>query len=1201
MSDTKIQSDSEARSFTMNVLAIDAFIVDLDGVVTQTAKTHYAAWKMLFDDVLSKNDATKDRKFEKEDYATFVDGRPRYEGVQNFLKHVGIELPFGETTDEPGYTTMCALGNMKNVYFRKALEDGVQVYQTTVSLLQQLKYRYNIKLAVVSSSKNLFPVLESAKLDNLFDASVDGWYSERERLRGKPEPDTYLRACTLLDVSPQRSVMVEDALVGVAAGQKGGFATVIGINRSAGVQNLLDNGADVVLNDLEEVVLAPSHSADELKKLSDDPSKWKASWDRYEPGQQMLSETLCAMGNGFFCTRGSFPFEEANNKYHCPGTYLAGHYNRLNSVVNGGDVPNEDLVCFPNWQFLSFRITSVDGDSDDMNAKRAAMGLRDGWLTLDGEAKDVIDESKPRFEVLEFERDMDTRFGILRTAFTVRDAQGHITRVTMRQLVHMQRKHLGAIEMIVTPLNWSGELEVRAAINGRVENIGVPRYRSLNQKHTVPVTSEAFTPNQVLPELPALAVGPYPPKRITEEAKNAEMLCVMVRTVQSRTLVAEATRVNMYEVNGVDSYADMVSYHSNVDEDEWDTARGTYSGELDPSQKHAGVEEAKLSGVAAQYYKLKVQATRSIVMEKIGAVHTSKEFATSEPAVAAKESVITAPRFGKLCVHQQEAWTSLWHRFDTMVDVVPDDSKADADQPKRSDGGCLVTKDDVQVILRLHTFHLLQSLSPNSIGADIGIPARGWNGEAYRGHIFWDEVYIAPFITYRLPALTASLLKYRFRRLYTARRNAKECGFLGAMYPWQSSSDGREESQRLHLNPKSGRWIPDNSSLQRHSNLAICYNFWHYFRATNDVTFMQVVGTEVIVSVARFFASAVEYNEAEDRYELHKVMGPDEYHDAYPEEEDKPDGGQAGLSNNAYTNVLLSWLMNVAGRSLALLNDKRRRELCEKLRLNEAEISKWHHMQSRMKVCFFKDEDNNTIISQFQGYGDLKEFDWDGARKKHGNIQRLDRILESENDSCNRYKLSKQADTLMLMYLFPIDKVVDMFKLLGYTITKQDLKATVMYYLKRTSHGSSLSHLVHAHVLAQFDGDRSWKHFMNVLLSDVRDIQGGTTREGIHLGCMTGSVDIVQRSFTGLSIRNHVFYLKPALPEHINSIAFRMRFQSHWIRLCVTNTSASVAVETIEPVEAITAVVDGNYVEMSPGREYFFTFGDKFSVQSCAI
>jgi alpha,alpha-trehalase len=246
------------------------------------------------------------------------------------------------------------------------------------------------------------------------------------------------------------------------------------------------------------------------------------------------------------------------------------------------------------------------------------------------------------------------------------------------------------------------------------------------------------------------------------------------------------------------------------------------------------------------------------------------------------------------------------------------------------------------MILHLYTFHLLQSSSMHTMDLDVGVPSRGWHGEAYRGHIFWDELFIFPFLTLRVPEITRSLLMYRYRRIDEARAAAREAGFRGAMYPWQSGSNGREETQRIHLNPKSGRWIPDHSRHQRHVNAAIVYNIYQYYQATGDMEFLSFYGAEMVLEIARFWASIATYNPDLDRYEILGVMGPDEYHEAYPES-DKP-----GLNNNAYTNIMAVWVLTEALNILEILAEDRRNELCETLELREEEMDTMagHHAQN---------------------------------------------------------------------------------------------------------------------------------------------------------------------------------------------------------------------------------------------------------------
>src|SRR5262245_3186677 len=224
---------------------------------------------------------------------------------------------------------------------------------------------------------------------------------------------------------------------------------------------------------------------------------------------------------------------------------------------------------------------------------------------------------------------------------------------------------------------------------------------------------------------------------------------------------------------------------------------------------------------------------------------------------------------------------------------------------------------NVPMLLRLNMFHLLQAVSLNSIGPDIGVPPRGWTGEAYQGHIFWDELFIFPFLNYRVPEITRSLLLYRYRRLSEARVAARRAGFQGAIFPWQSGSDGQEETQELNLNLRSQRWVPDNSYLQCHVGSAIASNVWQYFQVTHDVEFRQFYGAELLLEIARFWSSIACCNDARGRYEICGVMGPDEFHEGYP------DAPTPGLNNNAYTNLMAVWVLCRALEVLDLLPDMR--------------------------------------------------------------------------------------------------------------------------------------------------------------------------------------------------------------------------------------------------------------------------------------
>jgi alpha,alpha-trehalase len=606
-----------------------------------------------------------------------------------------------------------------------------------------------------------------------------------------------------------------------------------------------------------------------------------------------------------------------------------------------------------------------------------------------------------------------------------------------------------------------------------------------------------------------------------------DVIFLQSRMIQSRREIAEAARTRLYR-NG-ESVAG---------------ARHTEHGD----------------GLVAQEVSVDLASGASVAIEKLVNLYTSQDAAISEAGLEARTRIVTLERFQALRDRHCLAWAHLWEECDLTLDTV--------------------AFEEVSVVaaLRLHIFHLLQTASHHSAHLDVGVPPRGWHGEAYRGHIFWDELFIFPFLNLRIPALTRSLLRYRHRRLPEARRAAREAGFAGAMFPWQSGSNGREESQRIHLNPLSGRWVPDDSHRQRHIGAAIAYNVWQYYQVTSDHEFMGFYGAELLAEIAQFWVSAATYDDASDRYDIHGVMGPDEFHTGYPER----DHGH-GLSNNAYTNVMASWVLARAMDALALLPDARRDRLCESLGLEERDVERWDEVSRKLRVHFHGD----GIISQFQGYEELEEIDWDDLRDRHGNVQRLDRILEAGGDSANRYKASKQADVLMLFYLFSAEELTQIFERLGYAFDHAMIPRNVDYYLERTSHGSTLSWVVHSWVLARANRPRSWKMFREALRSDLFDIQGGTTPEGIHLGAMAGTVDIVQRCYTGIETRANALHIDPCLPDELDRMKTQVRYRQQILDIEIDHQTLRVSSHPFTALP-VTIAYRGHVRDISPGQAYTF-------------
>ena len=796
-------------------------------------------------------------------------------------------------------------------------------------------------------------------------------------------------------------------------------------------------------------------------------TEWRLRYENVAPRQEGLREALCTLGNGYLATRGAAPESRADG-VHYPGTYIAGCFNQLQTVIAGRTSENENLVNAPNWLFLTF----AAGEGP--------------WLG----GKDV--------QVLEDYQELDLRRGVLTRHRRVGDSLGHTTQVTHRQIVHMGAAHLAALEMTVVPENWSGRLRIRSELDGTVTNSGVPRYRELASQHLTPVETRRPAANSML---------------------------LVVETNQSHVRIAEAARTRVFRDGA------------------W------LAGEPAVTEQ---------PGRIGCEFTIDVDTGQTVVAEKTVAIATSRDRATCDAGAAAVGWLDSAGSFEELVREHVLAWAHLWARFSIEL------------------RGC--EDDRVLPVLRLHTFHLLQTLSPNSIDLDVGVPARGLHGEAYRGHVFWDELFVLPVLNLRLPELSRSLLVYRYHRLPAARRAAIEAGHVGAMYPWQSGSDGTEQSALVHLNPQSGRWLPDTTYLQRHVGIAVAYNVWQYYQATGDRDFLARYGAEIILEVARFFASTAAYDRTLDRYVIRGVVGPDEFHTGYP------DSPSAGIDNNAYTNVMTAWLLMRAIEVLDLLPEHRRTELTETLGLTVTEQERWEHISRRLYVPFH----GHGIISQFDGYDKLEELDWEDYRARYGNIRRLDRILEAEGDSPDRYKVSKQADVLMLFYLLSPDELETLMHRLGYDWSSTSIPSTIDYYLTRTSNGSVLSAVVHAWVLARANRAGAFDEFIDALRSDVADVQGGTTAEGIHLAAMAGTIDLIQRCFAGAEIRDDVLWLDPYWPKQLGTLQLTMLYREHIITLNVVDHTVVIS-SGPGKLAPIRVGYHGQVRELSNGQTLEFT------------
>lgn len=771
--------------------------------------------------------------------------------------------------------------------------------------------------------------------------------------------------------------------------------------------------------------------ADMMRVLSFyEESKQMNTWNIEYPGvetgkKERSKESLLTVGNGFFGLRGAFVEAKASDDYY-PATYIAGLFNQLATPIGDHEVVNEDFVNAPNAQFITFRVNGG------------------GWFAP--EAKNI----------LECHRNLNLKTGELtiKTRVLVHDEKEIL--ITTKKVANMKNRHQYAIFYELTPVNFSGEIELRSEIDGSLINSGVERYRMLSSKHL----------------------------SVIDVNHDQDVAYLSAVTNQSKIEVTTATKLTV------------------------------------PTGMQIVTEIA--SEMVVQMVKFNAEAGQSYLFEKCVAIYTTLE--TTNDLL--KQAIDSARNnsYNQAETESATSWATMWEQID--IEVTGDDHS--------------------QKLLRLHNYHLMVSASPfANYNLDVSIGARGLHGEAYRGNIFWDEIFILPYYIIHFPEIAKQMLLYRYNRLSAAKAYAKEYGFEGAMFPWQSGLYGDEQSQVLHLNPVSGQWGKDYSSLQRHVSLAIAYDVWYYYHVTQDTVFLEQYGMEMLLEIARFWISKATFNQVTNRYDIHQVMGPNEFHDKYP------GAGEGGLTNSSYTNMMLVWFLNKLGQLKSELTVETMTLLTAKTGFNDEH---WQQAEDIMhKLALDINEDG--IIAQFEGFLNLQEFDWDGYREKYGNIYRLDRLLKAESKSPNNYQVSKQADTLQAFYNLDKSQIDMILTNLNYEMPDDYLKKNLHYYLDRTSHGSTLSRVVHAQ-LAEEVGNRelAWQLFSEALNSDYGDIQGGTTAEGIHTGVMAATLLVTLNTFAGIDIRQDTLSINPNLPEKWEQLKFQFQFKGTKLKMQVTKT-----------------------------------------------
>ena len=517
--------------------------------------------------------------------------------------------------------------------------------------------------------------------------------------------------------------------------------------------------------------------------------------------------------------------------------------------------------------------------------------------------------------------------------------------------------------------------------------------------------------------------------------------------------------------------------------------------------------EGKTYGTSEKVMRLYVKKGNTATFTKIFAIHSSRDLdfrgKLEKKAISSLNRAVKNG-FQQLLKLHIDSWSKKWDIAD--IDVRPDTN--------------------LQKALRFNIYHML--ICGNLRDNRISIPARTLSGEGYRGHIFWDtDIFILPFFIYTHPQIAKNILYYRYRTLPAARRNARESGYKGALFAWESADTGKEVTPEWHRDLDGKVIRIHTGQMEDHIVADIAYAVNHYYVVTGDENFMLDVGLEILFETARFWASRVKYNKSRDSYSIRKVIGPDEFH--------------IKINDNAYTNIMARWNLVRATqlyREYEAQNIRRFRKMVERIKLREGEIRNWARISNRIVISLNK----NGIIEAFSGF----------FKRKYYPIKELDDNLMPALPKniplrqIKRTQFVKQADTLMIFHLFPG----------SYPLSQR--RKNFIYYDRRTLHKSSLSPSMYA--LTGWEAgfhEKAFHYFIFSLYSDLED-KHGNTREGIHAASLGGNWQVVFHAFAGIRVLDGVLTINPSLPPGVNSLRLKTKFRKWLLNLHISKRDVKI-------------------------------------------
>ena len=478
------------------------------------------------------------------------------------------------------------------------------------------------------------------------------------------------------------------------------------------------------------------------------------------------------------------------------------------------------------------------------------------------------------------------------------------------------------------------------------------------------------------------------------------------------------------------------------------------------------------------------------------------------------------------------AWNKLWKKADIKIEGTG----------------------NLQRNFRFNIYHMLICANYDNGFSSIG--ARTLSGEGYRGHIFWDaEIFLLPFYLWTFPKVAKNMLLYRYNRLDASRQIAKDNGYKGAQFAWESGDSGMDETPDWARDFDGSIIKIFTNKMEHHITADVAYAVYKYHITTNDEKFMNDCGYEILIETARFWASRVLFNKRKNVYEIRHVVGPDEFH--------------VDVNNNVFTNTMAKWNLFIAYKYCQKLKTKKAfwRKLSKKLKLQDSEIKKWNGIAN--KIIYKKDK--NDVIEQFDGYFKLEKAVVN--RVDENGMPILPKNLKSKDQEDTQ--LIKQADVLMLLYLLP-----DCF-------SEKEKKANYKFYAPRTLHKSSLSPSIQAAIASEAgDLNRAYNLFNVSLRTDISNLHGNTS-EGIHAACLGGTWQVVVFGFAGIKDHENGLSINPDMPHSWERMIFCLEWKGSTISFNISNDLVRIKA-TSKKSKNIKMTVFGKKVNIKPNKVFVF-------------